>query len=191
MRKATALDIDEYNRQYLINEMTAVGIEDSDDQIRFAGWFEKIIHHLPLEVVEEIAGSFFPDIQDSIGECQFCWRLFTPGEDGNELGICAKCSTSHDFPYDIDAYYRDCDDGKVAFKGWDTYARGMLAPYEKERIVRIRCKIRDKTTDEMLYWSNRDGWVDRGSATIFTKDEVQSFNIPLDGEWVNGYDDKI
>lgn len=29
-----------------------------------------------------------------------------------------------------------------------------------------------------LYWSNEDGWVDRDSATIFTTEEMETFNEP-------------
>jgi hypothetical protein len=34
-----------------------------------------------------------------------------------------------------------------------------------------------------LYWSNDDGWVDRGSATIFTQLEAIHLNLPMGGCW--------
>jgi len=33
--------------------------------------------------------------------------------------------------------------------------------------------------DESLYWSNEDGWVDSDSATLFSKDEMRFFNMPI------------
>jgi hypothetical protein len=40
-------------------------------------------------------------------------------------------------------------------------------------------------TDGSLFWSNEDGWVDRGSATEFTAEEQNRTAFPpIDGEWV-------
>ena len=35
-------------------------------------------------------------------------------------------------------------------------------------------------------WSNADGWIDEGSpdVTIFDADERESFDLPINGEWV-------
>lgn len=70
------------------------------------------------------------DIEDEIEKCLWCGESFIPGEDGNELGFCCKCQEDKEFPYDIDAYYKDYDDNKVAFKGFDTLSRGLLEPYK-------------------------------------------------------------
>jgi hypothetical protein len=35
-----------------------------------------------------------------------------------------------------------------------------------------------------LFWSNDIGWVDKTSATEFTKEETEYLNLPLDGQWV-------
>jgi putative exporter of polyketide antibiotics len=41
----------------------------------------------------------------------------------------------------------------------------------------------DIESGKSLTWSNPDGWsVD--SATIFTEEEMQTFNLPIGGEWV-------
>lgn len=34
------------------------------------------------------------------------------------------------------------------------------------------------------FWSKEDGWVDIDSATHFTKDETQTLNLPIGGNWV-------
>jgi hypothetical protein len=35
-----------------------------------------------------------------------------------------------------------------------------------------------------LYWSNEDGWVDKGSATVFSKEEyLTTPYLPLGSEW--------
>ena len=69
---------------------------------------------------------------DAGGEfCILCDGKFYTGEDGNELGFCIKCQEKPNFPYDLDAYYKDHDAGKVAFKGFDTMFRGLLEPYLK------------------------------------------------------------
>lgn len=64
-------------------------------------------------------------------KCILCEKDFIPGESGNELGFCIKCQERKDFPYDIDAYYKDYDADKVAFKGFDTMSRGILESYRK------------------------------------------------------------
>ena len=63
--------------------------------------------------------------------CIWCGKKFYIGETGNELGFCVKCQESKDFPYDIDKYYEDYDNGKVVFKGFDTLSRGILEKYRK------------------------------------------------------------
>lgn len=62
--------------------------------------------------------------------CILCGKEFMIGEDGNELGFCMECQKDEDFPYDLDAYYKDYDTGKVAFKGFDTMSRGILEAYK-------------------------------------------------------------
>jgi len=63
--------------------------------------------------------------------CLICGQPFIIGEDGNELGFCVACQKRPDFPYDIDAYYKDYDANKVAFKGFDTMSRGLLEKYRR------------------------------------------------------------
>ena len=63
--------------------------------------------------------------------CILCNKKFTIGEDGNELGFCCKCQKDKDFPYDLDKYYKDYDNNKVVFKGFDTMSRGILEGYRK------------------------------------------------------------
>jgi hypothetical protein len=69
--------------------------------------------------------------EQGTNKCLLCGKPFTHGEDGNELGFCCTCQEADDFPYDIDAYYLDYDNGKVAFKGFDTMNRGLLENYRK------------------------------------------------------------
>jgi len=64
--------------------------------------------------------------------CILCNKEFIAGEDGNELGFCVICQEEKNFPYDLDKYYRDLDNGKVVFKGFDTLSRGILEKYRKE-----------------------------------------------------------
>ena len=68
---------------------------------------------------------------DGEDNCILCGEKFIIGEDGNELGFCCKCQEKDDFPYDLDAYYKDKDAGKVGFKGFETMSRGILEPYRK------------------------------------------------------------
>ena len=63
--------------------------------------------------------------------CIWCNKKFIIGETGNELGFCVKCQERKGFPYDIDKYYKDYDNGKVSFKGFDTLSRGILENYLK------------------------------------------------------------
>ena len=51
-------------------------------------------------------------------------------------------------------------------------------------IIRSVSEI-DDVTGQSLYWSNKDGWVDKGSATIFTNAEMEKYLwLPIGGEWV-------
>ena len=68
---------------------------------------------------------------DDVDNCIMCEELFMMGNTGNELGFCCKCQEDPGFPYDLDAYYKDHDTGKVAFKGFDTMSRGILERYLK------------------------------------------------------------
>lgn len=72
--------------------------------------------------------------QDEMDNCILCGEPFEIGVSGNELGFCEECQSKPDFPYDLDAYYKDYDDNKVAFKGFDTMDRGILEPYKKKNV---------------------------------------------------------
>lgn len=43
----------------------------------------------------------------------------------------------------------------------------------------------NNSLNELLYWSNDDGWVDAESATIFTRSERDAFLLPINGAWEN------
>jgi len=62
--------------------------------------------------------------------CLLCGKEFVIGEDGNELGFCVTCQEKKDFPYDLEKYYDDYDNGKVVFKGFETMSRGILEKYK-------------------------------------------------------------
>ena len=66
-----------------------------------------------------------------LDECILCGKKFMMGEDGNELGFCVECQEKPDFPYDLDKYYEDYDNGLVVFKGFETMSRGILEKYRK------------------------------------------------------------
>lgn len=68
---------------------------------------------------------------DNHDYCILCGNEFIIGVDGNELGFCCKCSEADDFPYDLDKYYKDYDNDKVVFKGFETMSRGILEKYRK------------------------------------------------------------
>ena len=38
---------------------------------------------------------------------------------------------------------------------------------------------KDESTGEAPYWSNKDGWVDFDSATLFKKSEMRKVNYPI------------
>ena len=42
-------------------------------------------------------------------------------------------------------------------------------------------------TDDSLAWSNFQGWVDEGY-TIFSSEEKETLNLPMDGEWMEFLD---
>ena len=73
---------------------------------------------------------FWSDAED-IAYCILCGKEYMLGNDGNELGFCLECQEKDDFPYDLDAYYKDYDAGKVIFKGFETMSRGILEKYRR------------------------------------------------------------
>lgn len=42
---------------------------------------------------------------------------------------------------------------------------------------------RDTMTGELLYWSNRDGWVDILTADRFSDTEMRTLRLPVGGAW--------
>lgn len=134
-------DVDEYNHKYILDIVKSYLGEkgevylhgfDNDRKVEFFDeYFERILPYLPEDFLRSILDEFFADdTVDGIFECQWCGRLFMVGEDGNELGFCVACQRDKEFPYDIDAYYKDYDAGKVGFKGEETMARGILDAYK-------------------------------------------------------------
>jgi hypothetical protein len=53
----------------------------------------------------------------------------------------------------------------------------------KKYVIRSKHE-KDDEDDVPLYWHNKQGWVDRGSAHKFSEDEKQKLNLPTGGEWV-------
>ncbi len=39
--------------------------------------------------------------------------------------------------------------------------------------------------DPHLFWSDKFGWTDRFSATVFTASAKEVLDLPIDGEWVD------
>ena len=37
--------------------------------------------------------------------------------------------------------------------------------------------------EQGLWWSNTDGWCDN-TRSLFTKDERNTFNLPMGGKWI-------
>lgn len=54
----------------------------------------------------------------------------------------------------------------------------ICAAPQNQGTWRIRCI----DSDEVLYWSNKDGWV-TSDYTIFIEDERNKYNLPINGEW--------
>lgn len=71
------------------------------------------------------------DLDELFANCILCDREFMIGNDGNELGFCIDCQKKPDFPFDLDRYYADLDNGKTIFKGFETMSRGILESYRK------------------------------------------------------------
>jgi len=38
--------------------------------------------------------------------------------------------------------------------------------------------------DRQLFWSNDEGWTDSDNFEVFTLEESQTFNLPIDGEFI-------
>jgi hypothetical protein len=93
---------------------------------------------------------------DSYEKCILCGQSFTIGEDGTELGFCIECQESDDFPYDLDAYYKAYDEGKVSFKGFETLDRGILEPFRKENIENVDDRMIDHLLSEDMYQNNEN-----------------------------------
>ena len=43
--------------------------------------------------------------------------------------------------------------------------------------------IFNTSTKESFYWGENQGWVDEDSATIYSEEDYNSLNLPMDGEW--------
>jgi hypothetical protein len=40
-----------------------------------------------------------------------------------------------------------------------------------------------KEREDKAYWSNKYGWVDIGTADIFTEEEKKDLHLPMDSRW--------
>ena len=38
--------------------------------------------------------------------------------------------------------------------------------------------------DSELFWSNTDGWIDGDNFDVFTAEETEHLNLPIEGEWI-------
>lgn len=145
-------DVDEYNQKYLMDIIKSYmdekgnTVADMDDDTKvefFDNYFGRILEYLPEDVLRDILEEFFgDDTVDGIFECQTCNKYFTVGEEGNELGFCVECQKDKDFPYDLKAYYKDYDAGKVPFKGDETMARGILEAYKTFPNIKKKKKVK-------------------------------------------------
>jgi hypothetical protein len=46
----------------------------------------------------------------------------------------------------------------------------------------VRCMTPDPD-DGTLYWNNKEGWMVLECAEVYTEDEIEIYNLPIDGEW--------
>jgi hypothetical protein len=60
----------------------------------------------------------------------------------------------------------------------------QIAGVAPEKFLIRATDERDDETNEPLYWSNTDGWVDKASAARFTQHERDTVSLPIGGEWV-------
>lgn len=111
-------------RDFVVGDMTA--IEELLKDIPL----DTLINYLPEDKQIEIIQNW--DSDEVLAKCVYSGIVYIVGETGNELGFSEFAMNQENFPYDIDAYYKDYDNGKVAFKGFDTMARGILENYLKK-----------------------------------------------------------
>jgi hypothetical protein len=52
--------------------------------------------------------------------------------------------------------------------------------------IYLICCVTTTSRDSLegLWWNNHEGYVDISQATIFTHEEVERVNLPIEGEWV-------
>lgn len=63
--------------------------------------------------------------------------------------------------------------------------RKMLALGEGKPWFVIRSTVeKEYDTQEPLYWSNLDGWVDKESADLYSAEDTLTLNLVLNSEWV-------
>lgn len=64
----------------------------------------------------------------------------------------------------------------------------MLVKYTIHRIGTPKISLPNHWTEfESEYWSNEDGWGFKSTATVFTEEEKNTLNLPMEGEWVEIY----
>ncbi len=69
---------------------------------------------------------------------------------------------------------------ELGIQTWTVYAYNTLPTYNEAEAYVISL-VDPPDPDEPLYWNNEDGWVDWISATVFTQNERDRFNLPVDG----------
>lgn len=92
---------------------------------------QSLKEHIEDGDIELLQWAGVDEFEEEYCNCILCKHPFIIGETGNELGFCINCQEKKDFPYDLNKYYEDHNNNKVAFKGFDTMARGLLENYKK------------------------------------------------------------
>jgi hypothetical protein len=96
-----------------------------------------------------------------------------------------ECSTVDGLgdPVGVELY-----DGTLRVMMWpdinaeDPQVMDMEGANERARKFRI-CQKDSKVGEEVLYWKNDMGWVSWQDATLFTREERKTLNLPIGGEW--------
>ncbi len=68
---------------------------------------------------------------------------------------------------------------ELGIQTWTVYAY-TKSPQVAYVIIAVDPRDDD---DEDLYWNNENGWGDWLSATVFTQNERDRFNLPVGGAW--------
>jgi len=102
-----------------------------------------------------------------------------------------------DIKYEVFTHCQHCDMAWLIWKRWNKQTNSAAAAWR--RLMQNSCtedqffelvkgsllsRIYAIVNSNGEFWSNSMGWVDQTDADVFSKEETECLDLPIDGKWI-------